>query len=143
MSKLDHVITEVRRTRQFFEQKRDQNRLRVLSFSLATVTLSALATVAIGATKLLSMESLQIVALVATAGATIVGVWENVFAYRKLWSLNNTALAGLDALQRRMAYRMSSTEPVAEAEADAFFKEYDQLVFSVDKAWVDTYASSK
>jgi hypothetical protein len=133
----------VQRSRQFFERKRNQNRSRVLGFGLATVSLSAVATVAIGATKLLSMDSLQVVALIATASATIVGVWENVFAYRKLWNLNNIALAGLDGLQRRMDYRMSSDQPVTEAEADAFFKEYDQLIASVDKSWIETYASSK
>ena len=143
MPKLEHVLTEVRRTRQYFERKRAENRRRVLSFSFATVTLSAVATVAIGTTKLLAMEGLQVVALIATASATIMGVWENVFAYRKLWNLNNIALAGLDGLQRRIDYRLSSEEPVTDTEADAFFNEYDQLVASVDKSWIETYAASK
>ena len=141
MSKLDYVRQEVDQSREFFTKKRNQNRTRVLCLAVTTTTLSAVATVAIGATKLLSLEWLQIVALVATSAATVVGVWESVFAYRKLWNLNNIAMADLDRLKRQIDYRCTSSDPVTDAEADEFFKEFDRIISAADKGWIDTYAT--
>jgi hypothetical protein len=140
MSKLDHVRQQVDNSRKFFYGKRNENRTRVLWLSVATVSLSAIATVAIGATKMLGQEWLQMVALVATAAATVVGVWETVFAYRKLWNLNNMALADLDRLQRNIDYKTADGAPVPDAEVDAFFAEYDRIITSIDQAWVGTYS---
>jgi hypothetical protein len=141
MSKLDHVRHEVDRARAFFSRTRDHNRARVLWFGLASASLSALATVAIGATKMLSLEWLQLVALVATAVATVVAVGESVFAYRKLWSINNAAMADLDRLKRSIDYRTTASEDVTEVEVDEFFKQFDQIMTSADQAWVETYSS--
>ena len=141
MSKLDHVRQEVDRARGFFAKKRNENRTRVLWLSVTSVSLSALATVAIGATKMLSLEWLQLVALLATSVATVVGVWESVFAYRKLWNLNNVAMADLDRLKRSIDYRTSDESAVADSEADKFFDEFNRILTSVDRAWVDTYAT--
>jgi len=141
MSKLDHVLQEVEGARKFFTEKRNQNRTRVLWLSVASVSLSALATVAIGATKMLSMEWLQLVALIATSAATVVGVWESVFAYRKLRNLNNVAMADLDRLKRMIDYRISDKSAVADSEADKFFDEFNRIITSVDRAWVNTYAT--
>jgi hypothetical protein len=141
MSKLDYVRQEVDRAHAAFWRRRAYNRARVLWLSLASASLSALATVAIGATKMLSLEWLQLVALVATAVATVVGVWESVFAYRKLWSINNVAMADLDRIKRLIDYRTSASEGVTEVEVDEFFKQFDQVMTSADRAWVDTYTS--
>ena len=141
MSKFDHVRQEVDRAREFFANKRNENRTQVLWLSVTSVSLSALATVAIGATKILSLEWLQIVALIATSAATVVGVWESVFAYRKLWNLNNVALADLDRLKRMIDYRTSDDSAVTDIEADEFFDEFNRIQTSVDRAWVDTYAT--
>jgi len=88
---------------------------------------------------MLSLEWLQVVALVATSIATVVGVWESVFAYRKLWNLNNVAMADLDRLKRSIEYRLSNGVPVGDNEADAFFAELDKILTDVDQGWVDTY----
>jgi len=141
MSKLDHVRQEVDRARGFFAKKRNENRTRVLWLSVTSVSLSALATVAIGATKMLSFEWLQLVALIATSVATVVGVWESVFAYRKLWNLNNVAMSDLDRLKRSIDYRTSDESAVADSEADKFFDEFNRILTSVDRAWVDIYST--
>jgi len=90
---------------------------------------------------MLSLEWLQLVALVASAVATVVGVWESVFAYRKLWSINNVAMADLDRIKRLIDYRMTVAESVTEVEVDEFFKQFDQVMTNVDQAWVETYRS--
>jgi len=110
MSKLDHVREEIARSRLFFGKKRDYNRSRVLWLSVTTASLSALATVAIGTTKMLCLEWLQIVAIVATSVATIIGVWESVFSYRGLWNLNNIAMADLDRFKRQIDYPGNAEE---------------------------------
>lgn len=141
MTKLDYVRQEVDRSREFFATKRNENRAWVLWLSVTSVSLSALATVAIGATKMLSLEWLQVVALLATSIATVVGVWESVFAYRKLWNLNNVAMADLDRLRRLIDYRISDGTPVVDIEADKFFEEFNRILTSIDRAWIETYAS--
>ena len=138
MSKLDHVRPKVDEEIAAFKWRRTHNRARVLWLSLASASLSALATLAIGATKMLSLEWLQLVALVATAAATVVGVSESVFPYRKLWSINNGALADLDRIKRLIDYRTTASE-ITEAEVDEFFKQFDQIMTNADQAWVDTY----
>ncbi|HLG16663.1 MAG TPA: DUF4231 domain-containing protein [Blastocatellia bacterium] len=141
MSKLNHVRHEIDRAREFFSKKRNHNRTRVLWLSVTSVSLSALATVAIGATKMLSLEWLQLVALLATSVATVVGVWESVFAYRKLWNLNNVAMADLDRLKRMIDYRIAADASIPDGDVDKFFDEFDKIMTSVDRAWVDTYAT--
>jgi hypothetical protein len=141
MRNLDHVRLKVDQSRRFFTEKRNSNRARVLWLSVTTTTLSAVATVTIGATKMLSLEWLQVVALVATSAATVVGVWESVFAYRKLWNLNNIAMADLDGLKRRIDYRCTSSAPVTDAEADEFFDEFNRIISVTDKGWIETYAT--
>lgn len=140
MSKLEHVRQEVSRETDFFRKKRNYNRARVLWLSIASASLSALATASIGATKMLSLEWLQVVALLATSVATIVGVWESVFAYRKLWNLNNLAMADLGRLKRLIDYRTADATIIPENEVDDFFKELERILAEVDRAWVDTYA---
>src|SRR5438067_1858643 len=118
MTKLEHICKETDAQIRFFTTKRNQNRARVLGFGIGSASLSAVATVAIGGTKLLSLEWLPIVALVASAIATVIGVWEAVFAYRRLWSINNVALAGLYKLKRAMDYKLAGDEQIPDAQLD-------------------------
>jgi hypothetical protein len=66
---------------------------------------------------------------VATSAATVVGVWESVFAYQKLWNLNNIAMADLDGLKRQ-----------ADSESDEFCREFDRIISATDRVWIDTYS---
>lgn len=140
MTKLDHVRQQVDQSIKFFRQKRNYNRGRVLWLSVATASLSALATVAIAATKMLGLEWLQMVAILATSAATIVGVWEAVFSYRKLWNLNNLAMASLERLKRQIDYRTVGSEDLPEKEVDRFFNQLDRILTDIDREWMATYA---
>ena len=141
MTKLEHIRKEIDVQILFFTKKRNQNRARVLTLGIASASLSAVATVAIGATKLLSLEWLPVVALVASAVATIVGVWEAHFAYRRLWSINNLALAGLHKLKRTLDYRLAGSTQIPDVEVDKLFGELDEILTQADSEWVKTYAT--
>jgi Protein of unknown function (DUF4231) len=140
MKKFEHVDAELNRQIGFFRSARNYNRTRVLRLNIASTGLSALATVAIGATKMLGQDWLQLLALVASSIVTVVGVWEAVFSYKKLWSINNVALAELENLKRRLDYRKADPLPVTEFEADTLFGELNTILVGADKAWVETYA---
>ena len=141
MSKLEYIREQMEGQIRFFTGKRNENRVRVLGFGVASASLSALATVAIGATKILSLEWLPIIALVSSAVATVVAVWEAVFAYRKLWNINNVALADLYKLKRFIDYKLAGTDELSEDEVDKLFHELDRVLTDADKAWVETYAT--
>jgi hypothetical protein len=141
MTKLEHICKETDAQIRFFTKKRNQNRARVLGFGIGSASLSSVATVAIGATKLLSLEWLPIVALVASAIATVIGVWEAVFAYRRLWSINNVALAGLYKLQRAISYKLAGNGQIPDAQLDQYFEELDKILTDADAEWVKTYAT--
>jgi hypothetical protein len=141
MSKLDYILAETSSQISFFTKKRNENRTRVLGFGVASASLSAIATVAIGATKFLSLEWLPLVALVATAIATVIAIWETVFAYRRLWAINNTALAALYKLKRTIDYTLAENgKQIPEAQMDQFFQELDTIITEADAEWVKTYA---
>jgi len=141
MTSLDHVLSKIDDSKSFFFKKRNYNRSRVLLLSVASVTLSAIATLSIAATRMLGQEWLQLVALVATSSATVIGVWESVFAYRKLWSMTNVAMKDLDRLKRQIEYRLSIGTAVSQSEVDKYFEEFDRILFDIDTEWVKTYAS--
>lgn len=140
LGKLSHVSQQVDSQLAFFRSKRNENRSRVLGFGVASVSLSAVATVAIGAKEILGLNWLPIVALVATSLATVVGVWENVFAYRQLWNLNNQALAELGRLRRRIDYRLAGGTELHSSEVDQFFEDLERVLTEIDGAWIKTYS---
>jgi hypothetical protein len=140
MSKLHHICERIEFYIGFFTRRRNENRAMVLGFAVASASLSALATVAIGATKILELDWLPIIALVSSAVATVVAVWEAVFAYRKLWDITNATLADLYKLKRLIDYKMAGEDEISEAEVDQFFKELDRVLNEADVAWVKTYA---
>jgi hypothetical protein len=141
MSKLEHIREQVEGRIRFFSAKRNENRVRVLGFVVASASLSALATVAIGATKILSLEWLPIIALVSSAVATVVAVWEAVFGYRKLWNINNVALADLYKLKRFIDYKLAGTNELSDDEVDKLFHELDSVLTDADKAWAKADAT--
>ena len=126
----------------FFSRKRTYNRARVLWLSLASTSLSALATAAIGATRMLSLEWLQLVALVATAGTSPLLASGNrssriASSGASITSRGQTWIG----IERLIDYRTAASESLTEAEVDEFFKQFDQILTNADQAWVDTYTS--
>lgn len=64
---------------------------------------------------------------------------EVLLANRKLWHINNTALAALEELQLDLDYRKTDQQPLTTGEIDAFYQRYKKILSETDKAWVETF----
>src|SRR6267142_1937910 len=78
-----------------YTQRKRFNRKAAFVFAVVPATLSALATVSIGASEKLGNQWLPILAMIATGIASILGAWDSLFSNRKLWRVNNVALTSL------------------------------------------------
>lgn len=141
MAQLDFVIAEVEREIGYFRWKRNYNRTMALVFICAAAVLSALATVSLGASKMLNRPGLEVVALVATGLATVIGAVAAVMSHRKLWHINNVALAALSKLQWDIQYRVANEQQtIYQSEIDGFYSRFMGIIEEADKSWIATYA---
>ena len=140
-SRFEFVTKKTSDSHQFFRAKRSRNRLAASVFVGAAASLSAIATVALGASKMMGAEWLALAALIAIASglATITGASEILLANRKLWHINNTALAALDGQQLNLDYRKTDQQLLTTAEIDRFYQRFKKILGEADKAWVETF----
>ena len=133
---LDYVKEKMEKEIKDYTQRRHLNRNAAFAFTVVPATLAALATISIGASEKLGNTWLPILAMIATGIASILGAWESLFSNRKLWRVNNVALAGLYALKFDIEYREKDTQkPITQAETDQFFA----VLKHVQKEGEDSY----
>lgn len=84
---------------------------------------------------------LAVVALIASGLATMVVALEALFAHRRLWSINNIALAELEKLKRDLEYRRADAKPIQQAEVDQFYGKLSKSLDDADRSWISVYAS--
>lgn len=140
MSQLEHVIKEVKNSRDFFWGRRNHNRRMTVLFISAASLLSAVATVSLGAAKMVELPWLEVVALVASGLATVAGAIDALLSYRKLWHITNVAMADLDKLQRDIDFRKADSKPIEDAEVKEFYARYSRILEEADSSWVSTYS---
>lgn len=119
---LEYVEQEILCDIGFFRSRRNGNRRAAFTFTIVPASLAALATVLIGAAEKLGSRWLPILAMIATALASVLGAWETLFANRKLWVANNTTLAGLKELKSDIEFRKANTAlPIPPDEIAQFY----------------------
>ena len=114
----------------FFNNRRNFNRKMAFLFTVVPTSLSAAATVLIGASEKLdfNIKWLLVLAMVASGAATVLGAWKELFSNRKMWVENNSTLAGLYKLQWDIGYRKEKKEaPITQAEVDAFYVRFQEI----------------
>src|SRR5258708_2820934 len=107
---LAFLVGELEKSLGFFNRKRNYTRVVTSFFIAAGASLSAIATIALGASRMTQVTWLAVVALVASGLATVVVALEALFAHRRLWSINNVALAELEKLKRDLEYRRADPQ---------------------------------
>jgi Protein of unknown function (DUF4231) len=119
---LEYVEQEIHGDIGFFTGRRNGNRRAAFMFTIVPASLAALATVSIGAAEKLSSRWLPILAMIATAIASVLGAWETLFSNRRLWVANNTTLAGLYELKSDIEFRKAdAATPITEDQAAQFY----------------------
>ena len=121
-----------------FRRRQNDNRKWTLLFTVASSALSAFATVLIGASKLYeSLQLLSVLAMVASAFATVLSAWSGLFANRKMWVTAGTAVGDLEALEREIGFAQSKSA-LSNADADAYYKRYSDILQTAEKSWRTT-----
>ena len=140
MSQIEYVTEQVNLSRDFFRGKRNYNRRMTTLFIGTASVLSAVATVSLGATKMVGIQWLEVIALVASGLATVIGAIEALFSHRKLWHINNVAMGGLDKLNRDIEFRKANGKAIDEQEAGGFYARLSEILEEADNSWVSTYS---
>jgi hypothetical protein len=140
-SQLALIVDELERSLGFFRRKRNYNRVVTSLFLACGVSLSAIATIALGASRMTQAPWLEVVALIASGLATVFAALEALFAHRRLWSINNIALAELEKLKRDLEYRRADAKPIQPAEVDQFYGRLSKTLDGADSSWIAVYST--
>lgn len=133
---LDYLETELCNRIHNFGSSRKFYRSSNNAVILATSTLSALATVLIGMNQKWINPWISVVAMVCSAGTTVVAAYDGFLRSRDLWILNNDTWVALMKLQSHILYcKKRASGPLSQQEIDAFFAHYDQLLMHHNLAW--------
>lgn len=126
----------------FFNGKNVTNRRMALIFTLAPAILSAIATVSIGVSERLSVKWFIIIALIASASATVLGAWEALFSNRKMWIVAGIALAELAELQSDINYRKKNAAAITQAETDDYHERLKKISQKAENSWQSVMSKS-
>jgi hypothetical protein len=141
-AQLEYIEQQIGEDISFFCQRRDFNRQAAFLFTIVPATLSAFATVAIGTAEKLHLQWLPILAMVATAIASIFGAWQALFANRKLWQANNATLATLYDLRWDIEYRKrDTTSELTKTEIDDYFQRLKTIRNAAEEALKRAYST--
>jgi hypothetical protein len=139
-NQLDFITQRVADRIDFFRGKRSYNRRVTSVFVVAGASLSAIATVSLGASKMTGAQWLELVALIVSGLATVVGALQALLSHRKLWHINNIASAALSKLQFDIQFRQADTQPIDKAEVAKFYERFTTILEEADRDWIETYA---
>src|SRR5262249_47642521 len=134
-SQLKALETEIAERLSFFKSRNEYNRRMATIFTLAPAIMSAIATVSIGVSEKLSVKWFFVVALIASASATVLGAWEGLFSNRRLWVVAGIAIAELDALNWDIKYRKNDETEITKAEISAFNDRFKEIKEKAEKGW--------
>jgi Protein of unknown function (DUF4231) len=138
---LAFIVDELEKSLEFFRRKRNYSRIVTSLFIAGGASLSAIATVALGASRMTQVTWLAVVALVASGLATVVVALEALFEHRRLWSIDNAALAELEKLKRDLEYRRADAKPIQQAEVDQLYGRLSQTLDDANRSWISVHAS--
>ena len=131
-----YVKDQVDREIGWYTGRKHFNRRAAFLFTVVPATLAALATVFIGASEKLGGKWLPILAMIATGASSILGAWEALFANRRLWHINNTALTSLYELRSDIEYREKDFEKaITQKETDEYFERLKDIRAEGERAY--------
>jgi hypothetical protein len=135
-SQLAFILDELERNLVFFRHKLNYTKIFTSLFVASGVSLSAIATITLGASRMTQVSWLAVVALIASGLATVFAALEALFAPQRLWSISNVALAELEKLKRDLEYRQADPKPIQRAEVDEFYGRLSKTLDGADRSWI-------
>ena len=120
-----------------FKQKVEFNRKWANWTILFTASLSATTTVLIGLNQSSNnLKILSAIALITSAGITVVNAWDGVYQYRRRWVQSNDTLMKLYELRFDIEYAKNRSGDNLSSEAvDQFKKRYQDILRETNEGW--------
>jgi SMODS and SLOG-associating 2TM effector domain 1 len=121
-----------------FRKRRISNRTKAFLVKIMTVTLGALATVALGIKGYLPTgyeSELSVFALCITAAVPILATWETFFDHRWLWIQYTATLAELYSISDKLEYTMASGLPLNQETFDELYIRLETALMNTKTAW--------
>src|SRR6478672_7540003 len=126
-----------------FDNSRKFYRRGLFYSTVSTASLSALTTVLIGADKALKLGWLSVVALLTSAGVTVVAAWDGFFRYRELWIQKTDAWMQLSKLQSNIKFaKVSKGEVLADDEVEKFYRRFEDILMGEHESWKKVRATN-
>jgi hypothetical protein len=140
-TQLDFVEGQLKVHTDFYTNRRNFNRRAAFRLTVLPASLSAIATVLVGASEKLGTTWPSILAMIASGAASVLGAWQAFFSNRKLWVANNATLATIYELQSDIEFRKADTStPITKAEIDRFYDRSKQISNDAEQALASAYA---
>ncbi|CAG0936189.1 hypothetical protein TFLX_05055 [Thermoflexales bacterium] len=136
---LDYLEKQIQLAIDKFKKKADQNKRRTYTVNLASASLGALITIALGITVPEQATLLKNFALVCGALIAIVNAVQSVFAYRDLWLKQKGTLLQFYSLRNQIEfYRagLAETDEVSDEQVARFFEVYQRIWQEDSTEWL-------
>lgn len=122
---------------QGFDSSRQFYRRGFFRFTLGTAILSAMTTVLIGMSKTFADQAwLSALALVTSAGITVLSAWDGFFRHRDLWVQKTDSWMSLQNLQSNLQFaKLKTGGSLSADQVDDFYKRFDRIVMAEHELW--------
>ena len=119
-----------------FDGSRQFYRRNFFYYTLVTATLSALTTILIGVGQIFGNKWLSILALITSAGITVVAAWDGYLRSRELWIQKTDTWMALENLDSNIRYAKAKFgENLTENQVDEFYSRFDKAVMGEHDLW--------
>ena len=122
---------------QGFDSSRQFYRRGFFYFTLGTAILSAMTTVLIGMSKIYSSQAwMSALALVTSAGITVISAWDGFFRHKDLWVQKTDSWMSLQNLQSNLQFaKLKAGGSLSSEQVDEFFKRFEKIVMAEHELW--------
>lgn len=120
-----------------YDDSRQFYRSGFYNYTLASAVVSAVTTVLIGIGQIYKQQVwISILALVASAGLTVIAAWNGVFRHRELWIQKTDTWMALQKLEANIQFAKTKSRGVLTLEqVDNFYQEFEAILLSEHELW--------
>src|SRR5262245_41007922 len=127
-----------------FKQRVEKNRRQAFLAKFLVAVLGALTTILLGlkSNPLFADQDnwFSAVALVLSAGTTVIATWDAFFDHRWLWIRYTSTLVSLYSISDDLEYAAANTNSMPKAELDGLYGRLQEALKDTNAAWVEKRA---
>ena len=132
------VESQIQKQIHTFDKKRKFDRTAAYRFAKVITALSSVITVLISISRIYNSTWISVVALVISAGMSVLSAWESLYGYRQRWIQNNDTLMKLYALESEIQYqKVRSVNKIPIEKVDLFHQRYQEILNNSNQRWFE------